>query len=309
MSNRDDAMTTTEAPDRLFYAQGVFLDAADMEAEQQYHRGRLARALTYLSGHGTAAGLEVEYVDATTEEEDQLKVHAGIAVDRVGRLIEVPQTWCIRFDRWFTRPVPTNPEDLDDDTAAHHAALRAAGATGDPPVVVNQIAVDLYIRFVACDRGLTPAFAKGPGDATDAVVPARVRDAFELSLHIRTEGDVATDDTAALPVDPWSTVPAPAGGEDDVDPFKTRVLQAWRHGTEDFSDGQPIAPAWMPTTVDDTTSIFLARVLVPVTVAGPGELPERVRIAPDDLPEPALVNNSARPFVFSNAALAEMLSR
>ncbi len=52
----DDVLLSADTRDRLCYALGVLLDASDFDAEQAYHRGRLARALVYLNGMGTAAG-------------------------------------------------------------------------------------------------------------------------------------------------------------------------------------------------------------------------------------------------------------
>ena len=56
MTAANDALIDAETRDRLYYAMGVLLDATDFDAEQAYHRGRLARALSYLHGMGTAAG-------------------------------------------------------------------------------------------------------------------------------------------------------------------------------------------------------------------------------------------------------------
>ena len=86
-----------EPPDRLFYATGILLDAEDFKAEQLYHRGRLSRALAYLHGGGTVAGLRVEWVKPLEPGEDakfprgraeEIVVAPGIAVDRLGRVIE-----------------------------------------------------------------------------------------------------------------------------------------------------------------------------------------------------------------------------
>ena len=46
MSTRTDPLMDAELrPDRLHFATGVMLDREDFQAEQLYHRGRLARAL------------------------------------------------------------------------------------------------------------------------------------------------------------------------------------------------------------------------------------------------------------------------
>jgi hypothetical protein len=82
-----DPIETAPPPERVNYATGVLLDAADFRDEQTYHRGRLARALRYLVGFGTIAGLRV-VPPAATDAELELRVEPGLAIDRYGRLIE-----------------------------------------------------------------------------------------------------------------------------------------------------------------------------------------------------------------------------
>src|SRR5262245_17321083 len=88
--------------ERPAYATGILLDAADFTDEQTYHRGRLARALAFVAGGGTAAGLEVVYVAASGDQPEEIQVNAGLAIDRLGRLIEVPRPACLRLANWFT---------------------------------------------------------------------------------------------------------------------------------------------------------------------------------------------------------------
>ena len=54
-----DPLEQDAAPERVNYATGVLLDAQDFLDEQTYHRARLARALKYVVGMGTIAGLGV----------------------------------------------------------------------------------------------------------------------------------------------------------------------------------------------------------------------------------------------------------
>jgi len=61
MAKVEDTLPRQENPDRVNYVTGVLLGAEDFQAEQDYHRGRLARALAYAMGHGTLAGLEVSH--------------------------------------------------------------------------------------------------------------------------------------------------------------------------------------------------------------------------------------------------------
>ena len=51
--------------ERPAYATGMLLDAQDFADEQAYHRGRLARALLFLAGSGTLAGLAVSHQPTT----------------------------------------------------------------------------------------------------------------------------------------------------------------------------------------------------------------------------------------------------
>src|SRR5512138_901827 len=107
MAERQDPLgyeaSWRELLERPFYATGMLLTAEDFEAEQNYHRSRLARALAELHGYGTAAGLEVQYRQDPPKEPgdapiEQIIVQPGLAVDRLGRVIEVPGAACLRLD-------------------------------------------------------------------------------------------------------------------------------------------------------------------------------------------------------------------
>src|SRR5207302_951394 len=54
-----------EARGRAFYARGVLLSAPHLDADQLHDHGWLGRALAYLHGSGTLAGLEVTWEKAT----------------------------------------------------------------------------------------------------------------------------------------------------------------------------------------------------------------------------------------------------
>jgi hypothetical protein len=215
MTTRTDPLPNAQTLDRLFYATGVLLDAADFEAEQSYHRGRLARALAYLHGTGTVAGLEVEYALTTDPATipggpaghvEQLVVHPGLAIDRLGRLIEVPRAACLRLDQWYDSLAGSQDQlDVDALIAAHKQVDREiTGRPGDP---FGAVVADVFLRFAACDRGKTPAFASGPFDALNAVQPSRVRDAFDLDLVLRPETIEQIRDSVR-PRSPWPNLAA-----------------------------------------------------------------------------------------------------
>lgn len=262
--------TARQTPDRLFYAIGVLLDAEDFEAEQRYHRGRLARALAYLHANGTVAGLEVKWEKGTGDRGERLLVKPGLALDRVGRLIEVPRDACLRLDRWFA-----------GETDAHLIGAFKPSAQG--------VVADVFVRYVACERGKTPAFATGPFDALDALQPARLRDGYEVTLYPRQEAD-----PPPLPQGAW---PALSGGDAAKKvALQDAVFAAW-HETDDAWDRDGPKPLGEHVPGQDPTSVFLARLVLPATLPGGGARP--VRRADD-----VVVDNRSRRFVYPPAALA-----
>ncbi len=272
-------------PDRVHYAEGVLLNADDFEAEQTYHRGRLARALRYLHGSGTAAGLEVEWEepyepdengDYPEGREERLKVHPGIAVDRLGRIIEVRRAACIRLANWYEWRAAETPEDLRE---GFHSNFEPG---------VSGIVADVFIRFFSCAHGKTPAFASGPFDALDAVTPSRLRDFYDVDFIIRQE------ESPPEPEDPW---PDPTG-DPEIDGAARReaVLNAWREGTR-WSDLEGLTPLAEHAPGQDAASLFLARVLIPAEPNGAAP-PTRVY-------GNVLVNNDIRPFVYPAGLIAK----
>ncbi|MEZ4235535.1 MAG: hypothetical protein R3F59_05105 [Myxococcota bacterium] len=283
MSTRDDDLTTREDPDRVFYATGVFLDAEDLAAEQRYHRGRLARALGYLHGPGTVAGLRVDW-DGASEE---LRVQPGVAVDRLGRLVEVPRRACVHLLDWLEQQ---RQEALAGPSDVTHPIVLAVSPDG------TALQVDVFLRFAVCERGRTPAFATGPYDAIDASQPNRLRDSYELALELRGFD-------APTPSNPWPS----RGAGQPLDAFlgdlQDYVLdQAWLHGA-DWPGGELPYDAGT-SGAGDPTSVFLARVTVPVALDGDG-LPAWTRTA--GALDPAVPDNHLRSFSLGGPALARWI--
>lgn len=270
-----DALPGSLRPDRVYYDTGVLLDREDFVDEQTYHRGRLARALAYLGGSGTLVGLRATVQRPTAGLE--LQVGAGLAVDRHGRLIEVPRPWCLRLGPWL--------EAQSDD------ALRAAlGPQG--------VVADLYVRFVSRGRGATPAFAHGAYDATDALVPARVRDAFVFQLMLRPEA--AADPTAPnhLPRSRFAALRALPPAQ-RVDAAREALLDGWDDALG-RPDGEALARRSEHGPQVDPSAVFLARVRLPAAAGGDGGRPQ---VALDGLAD-AHIDNGARAFVVPNDLLA-----
>jgi hypothetical protein len=141
-----------QARGRVFYATGVLLNAQHLDAEQLDNHRWLARTLAYLHGSGTLAGLEVIWEKATGGRRERLVVKPGIALDRLGRIIEVPREAPLPLDRWF-----------DEQSDAHLSG-------GFKPSVQGVVA-DVFARLVPGEPGQTPGSA------------------YEVQLYLRQEPD------------------------------------------------------------------------------------------------------------------------
>jgi len=265
-----DPLEAAPAPERVNYATGVLLDAEDFRDEQTYHRGRLATALRHLVGFGTLAGLRV-IAPADGDTELELGVAPGVAIDRHGRLLELTAPQCIRLARWFDA----------ETTPALRAAVHRAPRIAVPVAVV----VDVFISAMGCARGKTPAFATGPFDALDAIVPSRIAETVQLDLVARTEGP-----PAAIPV-PTNSWPLPTATRDER---LAAVLGSWDGGTAGSADGM-LDPLTEHVEGHDPAALFLARVMIPVTLNEADPVTTRPVL---DLTTRVAVDNSARPFIF-----------
>ena len=294
----DPLLKPNAEADRLHYATGELLGADDFRDEQTYHRRQLARALLFLHGSGTIAGLRVVARHlpgpGPSLPDVQLDVEPGLALDRAGRLIEVPRPACLRLRRWYefieNQPPDSDGLDADDLRAAFHAG--------------EGVVADIFLTFHPCNRGYTPAFASGPFDALDASQPSRVRDAYELSLVLRPQPD-------PLPVafDPWAAIGA-APPADRPRAAQKASLDAWT--TLALPPPDTLPDAQNPPGADPT-AVLLARLSIP---AGPA--PDA-----DSAPEPDWsagtwadtspgenpnIDNSVRYFLLPPAALRHLLS-
>ncbi len=272
------------AADRLHYAFGELLGVDDFRDEQTYHRSRLARTLFYLFGHGTVAGLRAVVEGRRRDpgnpefDEVELKIQPGIAIDRAGRLIEIPRAWCLRLRRWYEYLAAGDPGTLN--------AAFSEDSAGSSQGSVN---ADILLSFHACDRGYTPAFATGAFDALDASQPSRIRDAHRLRLVPAGSETVST----APATSPWTGVTAVN--------WREKVLDAWRE------------PPSLPSTLrnpDDAlrrdaeqTRLRIARLSIPAQRNTGGLPPTPVWSAMTWNSPEAHLDNLARDFVLAPAAL------
>ena len=298
----NDPLYARPLAERPHYATGILLDARDFTDEQTYHRGRLASALAFLGGGGTLAGLAVSHTAAVAGPDarpEEIRVEPGVAVDRLGRLIEAPRPACLRLARWFDAEAAADGGDrlrraayANLDRFLSERARTDAGRDGRPPLPARAVVADVFVRFIACPTGLTPSFATGPFDALDAVATSRVRDAYELLLVAR---DGLDDDFDGLP----------ARGPDlaaiaDVTERRARlqdsILASYPVRGRAARAGELEPLPEHPNNIDPT-AFFVARVLIPVGAADP---PSRDGTA-------VLVDNWRRSFVVSARLLARWL--
>ena len=294
MSTRDDVLDVANVPDRVFYELGVMLDKQDFESEQTYHRGRLARALAFLHGAGTVAGLRVEVTPDTAPPQpdaEEVRVHPGIAVDEIGRLIDVTTLRCTRLAKWIAAQV--------GDTQSEAGLVKLARLAGS--LHAGKLVVDVMLRFAACDRGKTPAFATGPFDALDAVQPSRVRDGFEILLVPRDEA------TPPTPPDVWPPLTGTAAERRAA--LRQAIYAAWeKHRPRDrrldpVTETERFVPEWLDP-YNDHHWLLLARLGIPATLetVDGRQVPRRIAA------EAVTVDDTIRPFVYTSGAVLRLLT-
>ena len=310
MTTRSDPLTTRpDGPDRVHYATGMLLDARDFEAEQSYHRGRLARALSYANGIGTVAGLGVAWEQQDSEGQlvDRVVVEPGMAIDRLGRIIEVTRPACIRLQPWYDSQKPPerlvqsyrNLVHITPDTLRREANGQWVIEAGTTEESIDGVVVDVFVRFVACERGKTPSFASGPFDATDALQPSRLRDGYEVTLHPR----VASNPDLPLPDPGWPSFDGATDPAQRQRRLQDAILGRWRERSSYWTrEGIIAGPEHFAD--QDPTAVFLARMVLPASMP----LADSARpVRHDPAADRVRVDNHLRSFVYTAGALARAL--
>jgi|GEM_PF-2647076 len=403
MAAPTDNLNPPPAPTRVFYSLGRMLAAEDFQADQDYHRGSLARALLQLYGTGTVAGLCVQMpqvwqpntpyrqwsfvfdssqnvqvntgavgvsgaavafnetvggtvkdgttivwtnygpigsggvnnswrpsanysspiaivdsnsnvqvftppaapasssvvsgvtqpvwrtgIGATTSDGNpsqpvwtcvgpsqlEVEVTAGMAIDRVGRMIESPSTVCIFLQPWLASQAMA---DLNNAVDSH-----------------GNLIVDVFATFIPCTQGVTPCYASQDDyDATDAFSVNRLLDSFSMQLVLRSDAN------PLLPQDPWKgagAIPSGAITSGDVASVQNAILQnsTGPGGAAPFLSNGAVPSEYPPGF--DISSVFLARLSIPATMSpGAAQTFDLTKIA---------INNNARLFLYPASLLA-----
>lgn len=289
-----DPLLLQPAPERPAYATGQLLDVQDFSDEQTYHRGRLARALGALAGNGTLAGLRAGYAAASATMPEEIRIEPGYAVDRLGRLIEIPRPACTRLQRWFEGISALDAGDTLRRSAYDNLGRFASSrAQAEAALPARAVVADVFIRFLACPRGFTPAFAAGPFDALNAVSTSRLRDAYELQLLARTDLDDAHTGLPAAGAD-LAAIADPTARKAAL---QDAIFNAWS-ASGHASEAGALPPASEHLPAMDTTAVWLARLFIPVTA---DTIPQR------DASGSVLVDNYSRRFVPAQPLLARWI--
>jgi hypothetical protein len=86
-----------EQPSRVSFFEGQLLTAADLAAEQDYHR-QMRYLHNRLHGYGVASGLDV------AASRGRVTVSPGLAVDGLGRELVLVAPVSLRLERWRETP-------------------------------------------------------------------------------------------------------------------------------------------------------------------------------------------------------------
>lgn len=211
----------------------------------------------------------------------EIEVTAGLAIDRVGRMIESPSTVCILLQPW-----------LASQTAADLTSAMQGGSS---------ILVDVFATFVPCTQGVTPCFAtQDDYDATDAFSANRLLDSFAMQLVLRT------DPSPKLPQDPWlgaGAVPSGSVTSTLVQGVQQNILQASAGpgAASPFAVNGP-TPAEYPPGFD-ASSVFLARISIPAT-AVPNAAPDYKNLSDASSIK---IDNFSRLFLYPASLAARMV--
>lgn len=284
----DDGLETRPVPERLFLHDGALLTQEHFRAEQLYHRGQVSRLALHLHGAGTVAGLDVRY-DPQSGADVEVKVAAGLALDRLGRLIELPYESCLNVATWLRQ------QDKEAATQAHVlTGLRAAG--GGLP---EHLVADIYLGFHACARQPEPAFATGNAETIDGVQASRILDSGLLSFVIRPDGD--DREPSSLP----ASQILGAVTADDIRTYKR--MTAWGLTQPEnhpfrLPAGGTISEHITAGSRQDGSEVLLARLILPVVTAvdKPVLFDETIDLSPAQF----VPNQDIRPYSYSADELA-----
>lgn len=153
---------------RVRYSNGLVLGVDEFEQEQLYLLTKDQLHNRSLHGYGTVCGLNV----FPREEEGvwEVVVNPGIAVDKIGRDVRVPQAQCADLNVWLLK---------NKDVIARWLADQ-----GSPVVDPVELTLHVVLCYEKCATDYVPV-PSGPCQSLDkSSVPSRYADHFKLQLQL-----------------------------------------------------------------------------------------------------------------------------
>lgn len=191
----------SEPTTALNYHFGMLLGVEDLRTEQAFHIGRLQRHQREAHGAGVLRGLDVRF----DPEDNEIKVHPGYAIDRLGRDVAVDRTYCVSLPAWYAANAPADAE------------LRAANASAEG------FALLVTLRADTCFDRPVQAIAPECNGSGQETAFSRLREAFHLDLELSPAPPLPPGRSALAQLIERAAMP-PAENEDD-DPQLTRLRQ------------------------------------------------------------------------------------
>jgi len=279
-TNEGPISTNGWAPATVYSAPTVIADPFGnvqvLTASAPFTSGPVMPAWSGIVGQTTADGGVPAAWTCAGVRDLEVQVTGGIAIDRVGRIIEVPRPVCIQLPAWLAAQTPS----------ALNEALHAGA-----------IVVDVFATFVPCSRGVTPCFAtQDDYSATDAFSANRMLDSFAMQLVLRS------DASPQLPTDPWfaaGAITSPPSPTPKA--LQTLLLQATAGPAACAPFGPGSAGQEYPPNFD-TSSVFLARISIPATASQTAGQPPAY-----DLTKIAPIDNYSRLFLYPASLVARWI--
>ncbi|KAB8141608.1 hypothetical protein F8S13_17850 [Chloroflexia bacterium SDU3-3] len=157
------------SPDqRVSYEFGMVLGVDDFRQEQLYFLEKEYQHNRGLHGFGTVYGLRVLVAPPQGSQEDlQITVEPGMAIDQYGRAIVVRSSQCARLGAWLAKQVQADPGLIE---------RQRAGISGD-------LSLYVVLRYAECADALVPIPGQPCDSAADSMAPSRIRDSFAIELR------------------------------------------------------------------------------------------------------------------------------
>lgn len=154
---------------RVHYSHGLVLGVDEFEQEQLYFRAKDQLHNRTLHGYGTVCGLNVQVRNEDGEGRWEVLVEPGLAVDRAGQPVRVPQSQCAELNPWLRS---------HSEAIAEFLGVASPPTPGPVPLTLS-----LVLCYDQCKTDHVP-LPSGPCQSLDeASSPSRIADHFRLQLQ------------------------------------------------------------------------------------------------------------------------------